>query len=1015
MILLIAICIIPNTQNFFQFDNQSVSTKSTPSPIDELMRPTHNLQGESNESIVTPFTSVNENIKTYNYNSLSTITMSTNITNKILKSDYTVQLSFTNPIYKISYRFGGIDSMNTTLTMYSKLYNISVPTADPLIKLTDFLYINIFNGSDYIIDSKSVAYTINNAYVNVIYIDGASKLLPSKQLAITFDQSFAGLNWKWNKDGISNPTYTANNIITTPSIDGTYTLNILINNLRGENQNVLTYNYIIDGTAPPLTPALDINNFIPSGSIIPFINSSVLIDGDKKFFNFTWVGSGVYTTEFPVIPAHSGTHILNAVVKDELGNRRENNFTIHAMIGIVNVFPDKAGRPGEAMNITFSEAPDIVSYGYYFSNNTLYYSNTTVPYLPVRVGDYYLKINAKDILGNWLNTTYSIRVDNTPLTFISINPGNNSVLYDNSEIVTTFDEIPSFLIYAFNSSYNMTGNIYLPNYSGKFNLTVYAGDLARNWITLHFVFSRFYRPVLNPANNSYIYPDTIINATLDFPYNNITISWDYNSTNSTFSIPPFLKSGLHNLSIILKYNNVVSISNYTYIIKIKILNITINPRMMANVPIFLSFSEQNVVYSYKYDNSISWYFINLKTPSVEGYHTLYINMNSFDNKYSFIESFYFLVDKTPPSVSSISPFTSQTPSTVTSNSKVNVSISDSNCLSSCFTYLNYTWNNGAYTYLNVSQYQNPSTSFFLTTIPFNTSPSNLMNLTILLTDTAGNILNKTYVYRIDNFAPTIIVNRQIDNHQDIVLPVTLVFNFSEFTKSKFTFYYYNTTYNFTKTDNYIGNSTFITDFYGNYSIDLSIIAIDNYGNSMTYNYSFNIIDPAPIIKQIDQFEKIHGGELFNFSVNKYLVSEKIIYLLDNSTSFSYNHLNSTVPRFNNYEGFLNVTFSGIDLQGSIYSKTLIFNYDTKIPSFLTTYQTFEMQGNDTILKEVTSDSYQLDNVIAPQMINLTVIDMSNLTTGNITITYYTNNGSEEVYYKLDNSKMLNIFRVKLVF
>jgi hypothetical protein len=61
-------------------------------------------------------------------------------------------------------------------------------------------------------------------------------------------------------------------------------------------------------------------------------------------------------------------------------------------------------------------------------------------------------------------------------------------------------------------------------------------------------------------------------------------------------------------------------------------------------------------------------------------------------------------------------------------------------------------------------------------------------------------------------------------------------------------------------------------------------------------------------------------------------------------------------------------------------------FDTKAPRFLTTYLAQTTIGNQTILKEITSNSFNLANLTSPQSINLTILDQSNLVINNVTLT-----------------------------
>ena len=839
-------------------------------------------------------------------------------------------------------------------------------------------------------ENFTLSIIVDNEYITITSIPTAGKLLPNKVLNVVYSSYPQGINWRWDFNNIITNQYSSNPQITTPSTDGSYRLLIIITNSRGEAQNALTFNYYIDGTAPVLNPTININNILPAGIVIPFSN---VTDLDIKTFNFTWVGSGVYTSSFPILGGPAGLKQLWASVSDELGNTRTQTYTIHAKIGILSLSPSQAGKPGQQMKITLSETPDISSYEFYFSNNTLYYQNGTAPKLPDRVGNYILKITLRDTLANWDNSSYNIAVDNTPPNFLSVSPLNNSIIYDiATPIVVTFDDNPTNFFFTFDGVTNNTGIILIPNPAAYYNITIYASDLALNWVTVHLSFYRYYRPVISPTNSSDILLNSTLNLTLNFPYDNIVFKWDYNMTNSSLSYIPNI-SGKHLLNVTIANGNIISSTLFIYYVKIYVTSIFKPSRLKGNSRISVNFSESSAIYSYKWEYDTLWRFGVITSPTTDGIHILSIKMTTKDYTKEYTETFNYYIDNTPPTITAITPLTTNVTPTIT-NSGRNVSIyySDSNCIGSCISAIRYYWND-VRNNVSLSNYNDHNAS--LGTIPANTTSNTAMSLIILITDKANNTNIYNFTYIIDDFPPNLVTN--IYNGDTVTIPFAINLNVSEPSSMNISIQFTDNGDTINKFFNIASHYKYIPVIYGNHTLDIYIKLTDTKNNSRTILYTINTVDPAILVNF--NTHSINTSAPLNFTVSKSLKYQRVDILLENGTIFkTFNELNSTVPNIPNYEGPINIRYYVEDYQQTWYNGSRTFIFDSLTPRVTVTANRLI---NGSLIRQDTFFQSQIGDVLNGQTLFVNITDRYGFN-GTIHFEYIQNDTRMGFDYKVVN-------------
>ncbi len=928
---------------------------------------------------------IRKKITSSSYNNLTL-----NVTeSQVVNSDVFIHVNTSVDVAKTEYIMSLTGSMEYNL---SSDFNIKIPAYN-LSKVNFYISFYLYNSSNINIQNYTINLILDNGWVNIINIPTSGKYLPNKILPITYDNNPIGINWRWDRNNVITDQYSSNPIITTPIMDGSYRLVLIITNLRAEEQPALNYYYMIDGTAPQLSPSIDISGWLPAGMIIPFVNNT---DFDKKTFNFTFIGSGVYTSEFPRVPSPSGNYILFSSVFDELGNIRVANFTIHAKIGLLNISPDVAGRPGQQMKIELSETPDIENYGFYFSNNSIYYENDTAPKIPTRLGNYIFKLTVRDIIGNWLNKTYSILVDNTSLQILSVYPLNNSIIYDTSTPISIlFDETPFNLFYTF-GGFNETGNIYCPEPAAYYNLTIYASDVAENWIVIHLSYYRYYRPILFPSNGSSIFTNDTIHAGLDIPFDVIIIHWDQKTTNSSITQTP-VTSGLHLLNITIINGNIISQNLYTYFIKVFVKDIFIPERIQGNTKINVNFSESNTSFSYKWDNSVLWKFSSILTPNTEGNHVLKIKMFTKDFSKEYIESFIVLVDNTPPSVTLITPLTTiNNPRTTHSGTNITIFFSDNNCNNYCISSIEYSWEN----YSNHTiTFTTKTNNVSLGVIPQNVSSTQLMNLSITITDIANNSAVFLYQYKIDDFSPYLLNELP----SDIDLPCYFSFNISEMSDVNVTILIPSENY----TDHIIVYSTsyfsYRPNIYGNHSIEMYISLYDELDNNRSYIFYINTKDSA--LRYDFNTNKLISGQNLNFTVNRPLKNQFLTIILENGTQFNFDYLNSTFPRLNSYEGMVTLNYSMQDFQPYWTNGSIKMLYDSIVPKSIIFAKRLI---NNSVIREDSFFQRKIDNILDNQSIKIKISDKYEIS-GTVYYEYIQNYQRISQTIVLNNTKELSLY------
>ena len=477
-------------------------------------------------------------------------------------------------------------------------------------------------------------------------------------------------------------------------------------------------------------------------------------------------------------------------------------------------------------------------------------------------------------------------------------------MYTITSINLVFDEVPAFLIYRFNNGVNQTSlPITLPNAAGKYNLTIFASDVALNWIQVNLCFTRFYKPTLSIANNSIVFNNFTLTATIDFPVNATFIHWDNSNINQTFA--DYNKtSGLRALNLTLAYNSLVFKNYFNFIINVTVLSINIGSRVKSNVPILPTFSEPKVSYSWKWSTDTTWKFTPMMTYGSEGTYTLTIRMNSADGKYSFDQSFVFVIDNTPPQILSINPFTTASNyTTIGKGSKASISFTDKACSSYCYSSFEYQFNNLPVTIIDLSKNASVILTIPIGLIPIVTSH---VNLTVIITDVASNVQKMTYYYTIDVTAP-VLLGTNIENKSTILLPWNLELNFSENTVTYTTFSITNNQDALVKAI-YTGQNITIPSFlYGNHSVTLVCNVSDIYAKSRIYRLENNTIDPALVVHTNLSINTLKVGDKFLFFTNKNIIASHITFTMSSAT-YTYRENNNTIPVSNKNKDVNNINF-----------------------------------------------------------------------------------------------------------
>jgi ABC-type lipoprotein release transport system permease subunit len=202
--------------------------------------------------------------------------------------------------------------------------------------------------------------------------------------------------------------------------------------------------------------------------------------------------------------------------------------------------------------------------GYYIYNwdesiNTTVVETTDL-YIPLGDGLHNLSVYSQDTAGNWAVNYYYFTVNGTALTIILESPINGTTKQSGTIIDLTAIGTDGNLIYNWddntNSTVSNTTDLFIPQGDGLHNLSVYAQDIAGNWLMKYYEFiTDDTAPtviLVSPINGTTQQAGTIVDLTVIDGDGDLHYNWNGNSYSSvveTANLTLPSVNGLQNLSV----------------------------------------------------------------------------------------------------------------------------------------------------------------------------------------------------------------------------------------------------------------------------------------------------------------------------------------------------------------------------------------------------------------------------------------------------------------------------------
>ncbi|OLS20278.1 MAG: hypothetical protein HeimC3_41300 [Candidatus Heimdallarchaeota archaeon LC_3] len=900
----------------------------------------------------------------------------------------------------------------------SDLFFIEIPDLNTSSSKRDIrILIKLYENVSYF-PNNFVSYSVLDLTVDneLIFITGGShlqslKVAPNSVINFTFNPTPVGYNWRFDGDNYS-PVPT----IKSPLTHGDHLLSLILVNDNFEEQfdpeTGLPYqfHFYVDTEAPVLNPMINFSETLRIGTTLDFENvtetlhpiNNPFADLTTFYFNFTSLNIS-YVNEFPLVPDVSvGSYVLQASVQDSVGNYNNETYIVKIKATILSITPDQAARPNTTITVILSETPVYQNYTWYYVSGTIYNSSlVSAPPVPSAEGIFKFVVYIED--SGFNNDSIEIEdfiVDATPLNYLLTNPTNNTALFESIEIIPQFDEIPAYLYHYWNQEEvnHSTNPIIAPNESRINNLTIFAGDLAKNFVRVDLTYIRHITQKLSTTQNHEIV-DTgfIVNVSYSEQPKEVYIHWNNDlETNGSLTTTPTV-STKHFLNI-TTVSDFDIVTTYEYDFTIRILagltDQSEYERLQSGTEIFLNFTQTPSSWQYKWDARPIWKFDTRPLlPGSEGYHVLHVRiLNNFED--SFDQSFTIFVDNTAPSVS-VAPLTNFVQR---SNQNVSVEITDRpSCPNAgCIQLLKYFWNNAS---TNTSVFVDQSLPLpTIITLPDPIPAGLTANLTIFIEDSSGNQATYLYKYSLDDQAPlissTTYPNGSIlypHNISDIVVSFDENVDIGNYTLFVNDIKKYDQVFS--------GTQILIEDYiigYGNGSVRIGFNVTDRLQNSNNFVLTYTLQDKALNITLLSPLS-LGAEKNVNFLVNKPLVFQQGIWKDSSGDILSSTGLNTTTPI---YSGEVRFEYSVKDKQEQWYNKSIMFFVDNTPPSFLIQNITlingsiidYSDAGLDLALYNVSPSSHiqiQLFDLPSPKMFSgIITIKVTNLlgnTTENTTI------------------------------
>ena len=824
-----------------------------------------------------------------------TITLVSPSDGSVIQSGSTIDLDISDAHLSTVYFHWDSDSW----AVMSSPYDTTAPSGDG----THTLYVNATDQAGNI-ELQSYSFVIDDTDPTVTLVSPANNTVQPGGTTVDLDISDAHLStvyYHWDSDSwavMSSPYDTQ-----IPNAPGTHVLYVNATDQAGNYQyKVYVWTVQASWSPPEITLVSPGNGSVVNGGTTVDLNITDA-DGDLSTVYYHWDSNGWAVLPSPydtTVPTGDGDHTLYVNATDAAGH-----YTLKTYVFTTDDTPPTITLNGPAdgseitsgttidLSVTDANAINQVLFNWDGGANQTLSSPYDVSTTGLSEGSHTLNVHAQDEAGNWQSSSFTYIIDDTPPTITLNSPAAGSEIQPgvNIDLSVTDTNTLSNVLYNWDGNANQTlGSPYDVDTSGLSDgthvLHVYAYDEAGNgqYATYSFVIDSTAPTIvlISPANGAEIKSGTTINLNVSDAHtlNETLYAWD-GDTNATLSSPydvstSGLSEGNHTLHVYAcdQAGNWAE-QTYSFIIDDTAPTITLNSppdgaEIQPGTTIDLSVGDANtlsqVLYHWDSDANAtlaSPYDVST-TGLSDGTHVLHVfAIDEAGNQRG--ETYTFIIDSTAPTIVLNSP---PNGSEIKSGTIIDLDVSDTNTLSQVL----YHWDG------------NPDATL---ASPYDVSTSGLNEgshtLYIYAEDAAGNSRNSSYVFIIDDTAPTITLNSPA-NGAEIKSGTTIDLSVSDANTIYTVLYAWDGDANSTLNSPYDVSTAGLSEG----SHQLHVYARDNAENWQQATYTFIIDDTAPTItlNSPNDGDEIQSGTKIDLDVTEANTLSWVVYNWDGSSNSS---------------------------------------------------------------------------------------------------------------------------------
>ncbi|MFW9994116.1 MAG: hypothetical protein ACFFD4_18880 [Candidatus Odinarchaeota archaeon] len=718
--------------------------------------------------------------------------------------------------------------------------DVPVPTVEEVMTLTLVVWAYDLLGSyswdqwQFFVDSTTVLIILVSPEEGQYYHSGT-------EITVEFEPEPLGFLYAW--DG---GTYSAGSsflVTPLPIGAGLHELSVKAEHAATGAWSTAEWSFYTDDTAAMVTITSPVNgSTIRSGTRVIWTADSDLVDS-----YFSWDG-GSNQTEPETVPGAIGLHSLDIVTVDRANNTARYYYEFYVKIGINLEYPlnvsspvipgiitDDASlgldgygyiKPDTLPVVKFSDTPVEVYYNWRDNSTDPGTNSTSLSPSPSSEGvSKYFEIFAKGSDNKWDHFIVNLTTDSTSPSINQLNYLNNSKLLANTITGLIASESLLYEYYSWDGADNDT-DYRLPASIGSHELDIWLADHAENWYHVKYVYYTKYAVYLDPAdgitNGSTLNPGVTINITITPDPVSAYYSWDFSPPSTSIPVQP-QESAWHVLNVTcLDGEGTPYTTIYTFLTRLVVTVVSPpeNESLLPRTPVSLSFSDTPHGVLYRWETDANPSFALKPLPINDGFHYLTVEVENDDavnGREWFTQTFTFITDGTAPIITETSH---ENGSTINSGTLLRF-YTDAETVAT----VKYSWNSGP---------PNDGVIGIQEVALLPPASDGLHNLTLNLTDGAGNLGHYSFNYTVDD-TPVTVSLVSLFNGSTVLAGTVVNISFDE---PPVTVYY--------NWDNSSPSSTADSIPWGNGTHTLMVRTSDGL-NWNTTIFVFTVIDPLVTI------------------------------------------------------------------------------------------------------------------------------------------------------------------------